>query len=237
MWEPDDTREAEIDNLEVEGGPSPGDAMVENFEPYAYTMKIGPDGLPVEDTPPWQSADTAPIPLTPETVQCLPQPPGHFTPEGVSACRYYKRQRVHNPRAPDKPILNRLCTHDAVRGMNGACMVLDDAGIFECELRDPPDPRSKMVLDLIDHHKMLLGRKRLEQEVATGSVHGYRLFRTKEDVDAGRFTLEENDVSVVKLGREPTKVPDPFAPDDDGEDASLKVDAHSETQPAPEKNT
>jgi hypothetical protein len=224
-YQPDDPHpsdEPEIKDLEELGAPVPGDSMTDNFEPYAYTMVEGPDGLPVEDTPPWQSADSAPIPLTPETVQCLPQKPGKHTPEGLPACSHYKRQRVHNPTAPDRPIIQRFCTHPSLRGINGACLSLDDAGVFECEFRDPIDPRAKLVLDMLDHHKIKLGRERLQNEVKTGKVHGFRLFRTPEDVAAGRFTLSDDDIDVVDLNRDrlsqtSAPSPDPFAPDDDEE--------------------
>lgn len=208
-------------NLEEIGAPTPGETFTENFNPYEYTLVEGPDGMPVEATPPWQSQDTAPIPLTPETVACLPQPPDEWCkqaglPEGLPVCTHYKRQRVHNPQAPERPIIQRFCTRPELRGINGACMSLDDAGIFDCEFRDPPHPKSKPMLDRIDHDKVKLGRERLVHERKTGAVHGYRLFRTPEDVKAGRYVLDENDTSDGKLSREP--VPDPMAADDPAPD-------------------
>ena len=91
-------------------------------------------------------------------------------------------------------------------------MALDDAGIFECEFRDPSDPRASLVLDLLDHTKMVLGRERLTHERNMGKVHGYRMFRTPEDVAAGRYTLEEGDMTETALNR---KKVDPFAPDEE----------------------
>lgn len=206
MYEPESKDLAEL------GAPVPGEALTENFEPYAYTTTIGPDGLPVEDTPPWQSADSAPIPLTPETVQCLPQGPGKYTPKGLAACIHYRRQRVHNPQAPDRPIIMRFCTHPALRGINGACLSLDDSGVFECEFRDPLDPRATLVLDLLDHHKIKLGRERLQNEVNTGKVHGFRMFRTLEDVALGRTVLSDEDMQEVDLKRPGNN---PFEADED----------------------
>lgn len=90
-------------------------------------------------------------------------------------------------------------------------MALDDAGIFECEFRDPPDPMATLTLDRIDSVKIKRGRERLVEEQRTGKVHGYRMFRTPEDVAAGRFVLDESDTSASELNRAP--VADPFAPD------------------------
>ena len=124
------TSENEPLNLEELGNPSPGDSFAEGFNPYEYTYTLGPDGLPVEASPPWQSQDSATIPLTPETVACLPQDKSAHNPEGLPPCKHYIRQRVHNPTVPDRPLMQRFCTHEKLRGINGACLSLDDAGIF-----------------------------------------------------------------------------------------------------------
>ena len=208
-------------NLAEMGAPTPGETFTENFDPYQYTLVEGPDGMPVEATPPWQSQDTAPIPLTPETVACLPQGADEFTKRagiegGLPVCSFYKRQRVHNPQAPERPIIQRFCTCPSLRGINGACMSLDDAGIFDCEFREPPHPKATPTLDRIDHDKITLGRERLKHERATGKVHGYRLFRTPEDVAAGRYVLDEGDTSDQPLNRKPAA--DPMAEDDPAPD-------------------
>jgi len=203
-------------NLEELGSPVPGEAFTEQYNPYDYTLTEGPDGLPVEATPPWQSQDTAPIPLTPETVTCLPQPKDAWADEALPACRFYKRQRVHNPQAPDRAIVQRFCTAPELRGINGACMSMDDAGMFDCEFRDPPHPRARVVLDRIDYIKIQLGRERLVEERKSGKVHGYRMFRTPEDVAAGRYVVDEGDHTEGALSR---PRPDPMADDDPAEDA------------------
>jgi hypothetical protein len=206
--DPHPSDEEDVRELEELGNPVPGYGLIQNFEPYQYTMTMGKDGLPMEQSPPWQSQDAAPIPLTPETVHCLPQPQGQFTPRGLPACSHYKRQRCHNPQAPDRPIIMRFCTHPSLRGINGASLAIDDAGIFECEFRDPPDPKSTVLLDCLDHQKIVLGRERLRHEKAMGRVHGFRLFRTPEDVEAGRYVLDDSEQTESEL----TKI-DPFAPD------------------------
>jgi hypothetical protein len=198
-------------NLEELGSPAPGDGIIENFNPYDYAVVMGPDGMPMEASTPWQSQDAATIPLTPETVKCLPQPPKKDGEAGLSACRFYKRQRVHNPSAPDRAMIQRFCTVTELRGINGACMALDDAGIFDCEFRDPPDPEDTLRLDAIDSSKVTKGRIRLREEAATGTVHGYRMFRTPEDVAAGKYVLDENEISSAELNR--PKTTDPFAED------------------------
>lgn len=219
-WEPRDQDEqneepktaAEIEHGAELGGPVPGQSLTEQYNPYDYTYTAGPDGMPVEALPPYQSQDAAPIPLTPETVMCLPQSKDAWLKDDVlPTCRYYKRQRVHNPQAPDRPMIQRFCTHPQLRGINGAALVLDDAGIFECEFRAPPHPRTVPILDRIDSELIKKGRVRLEQERKTGKVHGYRLFRTLEDVKQGRFVLDENDTSEGELSR--PKI-DPMASDD-----------------------
>lgn len=199
-------------NLEELGSPVPGEALTENFNPYDYAMVMGEDGLPREAGTPWQSQDAATIPLTPETVKCLPQAPRDPTCAGLAVCKYYKRQRVHNPAAPDRAMIQRFCTVTELRGINGACMALDDAGIFDCEFRDPPDPEDTRRLDAIDCDKITKGRIRLREEAATGTVHGYRMFRTPEDVAAGKYVLDENEISTAELNR--PKAVDPFAADE-----------------------
>lgn len=193
------------------GSPTPGESLVSGYQPYEYTLVEGEDGLPVEATPPYQAQDTAPIPLTPETVVCLPQGPGPFNAEPIPVCKFYRRQRVHNPQAPDKPQIQRFCCVEALRGINGAAMALDDSGVYDCEFRDPPHPRAQLVLDRIDHDKIKLGRERLEQERRTGKVHGYRMFRTPEDVAAGRYIVDESDMHQGELTR---RAIDPLADDD-----------------------
>lgn len=206
---PEDQNEPE--NLEEYGSPVPGNSITDSFNPYEAALETGPDGLPVEQTPPWHSQDTAPIPLTPETVSCLPQPKTPWNPEGLSACKHYLRQRVHNPQAPDEPFVQRFCTCSLFRGINGACMSLDDAGIFECEARDPKDARATQVLDAIDARKVKLGLRRIKVEKDEGKVHGYRLFRTPEDLAAGRVVLDEDDITTGEIVRPRL---DPMAADD-----------------------
>jgi hypothetical protein len=218
----DDDNEPE--NLEELGSPSPGDALLDAFEPTDYTLVEGPDGLPVEAMSPYQAQDTAPIPLTPETVVCLAQDPSPFNKEPIAVCRYYRRQRVHNPKAPDRPMIQRFCTVSALRGINGACMALDDAGIYDCEFRDPPHPRAALVLDRIDRDKIKKGRERLIQERRTGKTHGYRMFRTPEDVAAGRYVVDETDMNDGELQRAQI---DPLADDDPAEASAAAAETSS----------
>ena len=213
-FEPGQSDEAAAEENLQPGNPVPGEVFTENYNPYEYTMTDGPDGLPIESTPPWQSQDTAPIPMTPETLACLRQAKDAFNKWELPQCEFYKRQRVHNPTAPDRPFIQRFCTNPSLRGINGAALSLDDAGIFDCEFRHPENARATPTLDAIDARKIDLGRKRLIGEAKTGKVVGYRMFRTPEDVAAGRTMLEEDDSTEAQLNRAPVAVPDPFEPDD-----------------------
>jgi len=197
------------------GGPRPGDAVTDAFEPYPPQLKIGHDGLPVEVDPPWTPKQAAPIPLSPKTMCCLEQPDVMVPGRGrkvqdakgiwvrekelgpLPKCEFYKRQRVHDAMTPDRPLLQRFCTHPSLRGINGASLVLDDAGIFNCELRSPTNPQDTLVLDEIDSRIIAKGEARVEFEKRTGKTKGYRMFRTPEDVAAGRHTLDEGDEMVV----------------------------------------
>ena len=115
----------------------------------------------------------------------------------LGKCDYYKRQRVHSPMTPDRPLIQRFCCHPSLRGINGAALVIDDAGIFECEFRGPPNPHASAVLDAIDDDKIEKGSARLDFEKRTGKTKGYRMFRTPEDVASGRTVLDEGDQTVV----------------------------------------
>jgi hypothetical protein len=214
MYEPDEPKDDVDEDGHELGSPSPGEVFTDDFNPYEPVMIEGADGMPVEQDPPWSSEDAAPIPLTPQTVACLAQPKSHWNLDGVSACRHYRRQRVHNPKAPDRPMIQRFCCHPFLRGINGACLSLDDAGIFECEFRTPEDKRAILVLNGIDSVKVRKGQERLVQEKKTGKTHGYRLFRTPEDVKAGRFVLDENDTSSSGDVSPTEPAADPFASDD-----------------------
>ena len=225
-WEPTIGEQSSSDDstpVTELGSPVPGEVFTE-YNPYDYTMTIGPDGLPVEDMPPWQSQDAAPIPLTPETMHCLPQDKSAWDRDGLPACKYYKRQRVHNPQAPERPMIQRFCTHQSLRGINGAALTLDDAGIFDCEFRFPPSTRASVILDRIDSNKIVLGRERLVQEASGKGIAGFRMFRTPEDVAAGRYVLDEDDKSVGEMSRKPPKI-DPM-----GEDIPAREDQAGEQE-------
>lgn len=65
-------------------------------------------------------------------------------------CRFYKRQVLNSkfnvaPGEFGSQEIFRLCT--ARRSNGGAFMSLKDSGIFVCDLRDPPDPRSSAEQD------------------------------------------------------------------------------------------
>lgn len=183
--------------------PRPGGHFFDQFDPAPVTLTTGPDGLPVEVDPPWKPEDAAPIPLTPKTMSCLAQERSAWCPSGLPKCRHYKRQRVHSAQTPDRPLIMRFCCCDELRGLNGAALVVDDSGIFNCEFRDPPDPRCEVVLDKIDAKIIEKGEERLKIEAQTGHVHGYRLFPTLEDVKQGRYTVDEGDfVKHDNLGKD-----------------------------------
>jgi len=173
--------------------PRPGGHFFDQFNPDPPTLTEGPDGMPMEVDPPWNPEDAAPIPLSHKTVACLAQPGCAFFPRGLAKCSHYKRQRVHSPATPDRPLIMRFCCRGELKGLNGAALVIDDAGIFNCEFRHPPDPRTELVLDQIDDGIIKKGEERLKIEKETGHIHGYRMFPTMEDYKAGRRTVDEGD--------------------------------------------
>lgn len=173
--------------------PTPGRSFFDQFDPAPPSLVDGPDGMPMELDPPWNPEDAAPIPLSPQTVSCLAQPAGKFLPDGLTKCGHYKRQRVHSPSTPDRPLIIRFCCCGAMRGINGAALIIDDSGIFNCEFRDPPDPRTEPTLDQIDQIIIKKGEERIKVEKETGHIHGYRMFPTLDDWKAGRRTVDEGD--------------------------------------------
>jgi hypothetical protein len=202
----DEKERMTVDDIETEANPSPGESIFDQFQPEQALAVKGPDGLAVDKDPPWTFHDALPPPLTPKTMACLAQPKDDDIgrTEALVKCRYYKRQRHLSPRTPDVALIDRFCAHPEQRGLNGACMLLKDAAIFQCEFREPADPSAELILDAIDVQKIEIGEQRLIDEGRTGPIDegkkvvGYRMFKTMEDLDEGRTTLAEEDYSEVK---------------------------------------
>lgn len=201
----DDNDRMEVDDIDVEANPSPGESIFDQFQPEQAVAVRGPDGLAMDKDPPWTFHDALPPPLTPKTMACLAQPAdpamGRHTP--LPKCRYYKRQRHLSPRTPDLALIERYCTEPTQRGLNGACMILKDSAVFQCELRDPFDPSAELVLDAIDSEKIQIGEQRLIDEGRDGPIEdarkvvGYRMFKTADDVAEGRTEVSEEDFTEV----------------------------------------
>jgi hypothetical protein len=189
-------RATDQDADELDPRPRPGDSFFEQYQPSRPELRTAADGMPVEIDPPWSVQDAMPPPLCPETFACMAQP-AHGQTREVQRCDYYVRQRVNAPDAPDRPLIQRFCTHPGLRGLNGAALALSDAAIFECELREPPDPRAREVLDAIDGIITAKGRERIDFTSKTGKVKGYPIFRTPEDVKAGRLVADESQAVVI----------------------------------------
>ncbi|MFA4971406.1 MAG: hypothetical protein WC683_02250 [bacterium] len=205
--EQDETLAEQADEEETEtGSPTPGGSIFEQFRPAQPEYRDGPDGMPIEKDPPWTFSQALPPPLCPQTFSCLEQEPdpkkGRLTRLGK--CRFYKRQRVISPDIPDLALIERFCTVEALRGINGAAMCLKDSAIFDCEFRDPPDPAATNVLDAIDAEKIEIGKARVIVEGAGSGdreaprkIKGYRMFKTKEDVEAGKKVLDKDEFQEV----------------------------------------
>jgi hypothetical protein len=192
--------------------PEKGDSVFDQFVPDQVVAVQGPDGLPMDRDPAHSFEDSLPPPLTPQTMVCLPQTadPENGRTEDLPACAYYRRQRYSSSSTPGATQIDRYCTHPSQRGLNGACTILRDSAIYQCELRDPPDQASYAVLEAIDSIKIAQGIERLKVEAdkrkaiddgkaaiaADGKAEParrYRMFRTRDDVEAGRRVLDADD--------------------------------------------
>lgn len=192
--------------------PEKGDSVFDQFEPEQAVAVVGPDGLPMDRDPAHSFDDALPPPLTPQTMACLAQVANDKLgrTNDLPACRWYKRQRYTSSSTPGATQIDRYCTHPSQRGLNGACTILRDAAIYQCELRIPPDPAATKVLEAIDAIKIAQGLARLEveadkrkaiedgqaaleTEVQAEPARRYRMFRTQEDVEVGRTTLDADD--------------------------------------------
>lgn len=72
-------------------------------------------------------------------------------------CKHYRRQVFSNDDQPDSTlpghqIVFRVCA--ARRSNGGAHMSLRDEGIYQCDFRDPPDPKTALVQDEKDRFKL-----------------------------------------------------------------------------------
>lgn len=196
-------REQKEKEVGPEQAPSVSACVFDQFDPPPPKLIMGPDGLPVEKDPPWSHRDALPPPLTPETLNCMKQPPdpknGRFVELG--RCIHYRRQRVNDIDCPDRPIINRMCCAPEMRGINGASMVIRDACVFDCELRIPPDPKAEFILDAIDAEKIDIGRERMDLAAGKdggGRRHrGYRIFRTDKEAQEGKTMLAENEFTEI----------------------------------------
>jgi len=198
----------EANEAETElGSPVPGGSIFDQFQPAQPEFKDGPDGLPVEKDPPWSFSQALPPPLAPQTLSCLAQEVdvGAGRHVALPRCRYYKRQRVLSPDIPDLAQIERFCTIESLRGINGAAMCLKDCAILNCEFRDPPDPAAEIMLDAIDKVKIEIGKERVATEGHAGDgkvgprkLKGFRMFKTLEDVANKKTTLNDDEFSEVE---------------------------------------
>lgn len=166
------------------GPPRHGDSVFDQYKPIAPKMIMHEDGMPMPVYPDIDSEQTHAAPLSPESLVCMAQQPSpEFNRhESLPKCKYYARQLCREPGAIDRPIIERWCLHEAQRGLNGAAFSLRDTEVPFCELRDPPDPRSEFGMDYIDAKKVELGKERKT----------YPVFRTLEDLQAGRTKVEDD---------------------------------------------
>lgn len=209
--------------------PEKGDSVFDQFSPERALAVEGPDGLAMDRDPPHSYDDALPPPLTPQTMNCLAQPADEAAgrPMPLPECKWYKRQRYSSASTPGATQIDRYCTHPSQRGLNGACTILRDAAIYQCELRIPGDPAGVIVLDAIDDSKIQMGIARLAAEASKrqaieageeavrdrgkpGVARRYRMFRTPEDVKAGRTVLNPDDYEKPAETKE--------KPQEDGED-------------------
>jgi hypothetical protein len=77
-------------------------------------------------------------------------------------CKHYARQMTDLQDNSDVTMVERLCT--VRRDASGTQFGLRDQQLFACELREPRDPESNVLLDLFDDGKVKIGRQRLEVE-------------------------------------------------------------------------
>lgn len=185
----DDDTEGLLEHLESgleEAAATPLSNMLDVVDPKPIGVTVGDDGMAVDIDPPYSSDAANPVPMTPATLTCMKQP-------DAPACRFYARQRVLDLKASERPIIHRICVCPDLKLFNGATMNLNDAGIFDCELRDPPLRKTVEVLDAVDDVIVERGRVRMEHEQETGRQATYPLFRTIEDYDKGVYEREEGD--------------------------------------------
>jgi len=181
------------DETEV-GAPMLGDSIFDQFAPDPPVVGLGDDGLPVERDPPYGLDATLPPPLVPELMSCLAQQAGEafglHRVCGLPPCKYYHRQLVRNPDAPDRRMIERWCARPELRSLNGAALSLRDSEVPCCEFREPADEVASEYLDMIDRGKIALGRERYE-EMKRGEVTGFRIFRTETDLSRGVGVVDE----------------------------------------------
>jgi len=162
--------------------------MIAHVDPIPMGFTIDADGLAQEIDPPWRPKDADPVPLTPETFTCMRNDALNLPP-----CKWYKRQRVLDMTVCEEPFIVRMCTCPELKTYGGASINTNDAGLYDCEMRDPPNPASARILDKIDANIVKKGTFRLEFERREGRKPGYPLFRTLEWYDQGKNEADEGE--------------------------------------------
>jgi hypothetical protein len=166
------------DSLEL-GSHTMADSRLDVFCPARLNLTPGPDGIP--DLQDLSAYDEQALPLTPQNLVCLAQE------DGTPACEHYHRQLYRSPQIPGINIVQRWCTHGAMRGLNGAALSLSDESMFACTLRSPRHAASEKQVDDGDAEKLKISLNR----------KAFRMCRTPEDVAAGRFMVpEEEGISI-----------------------------------------
>jgi hypothetical protein len=117
----------------------------------------------------------------------MAQPVREGRTEALPSCKHYARQKGVDETIPVY-ITMRWCTHGCMRSLSGAALSLRDTAMIACELREPRDPCTDALLDKDDEKRVKLGGKRV----------GYRLYKTPEDVAAGKTSLSEEEWEPCK---------------------------------------